>query len=205
MANRIGFDKRTVNDSNNYQKIAAFCRKMEVSYHLKQVLSPKRYLTAEQRNIPRMDVRKETLKANIKGCLSASKTYNEFESRMKQKGYEIIKGRGISFIDKQAVKVKGSEVGYSLQKIEKILNLQEQLQHVREAKNREYIIKPGINYQLLLKDFIQQQDHLKEQENFLIKTIEVLLSSTHDNNYIPYELKQKAVEKKKKRHLSQHH
>jgi hypothetical protein len=123
VANRVGYDGRVVSDSNNYKKIAEYCRKMELKYDLKQVLSPRRYLTGEKRNIPRMDTRKEKLRENIRECLSTSKNYNEFESKIRQRGYEIIKGRGILFIDKQAVKVKGSEVGYSLQKIEKILSL----------------------------------------------------------------------------------
>ena len=39
IANRIGFDKRTVSDSNNFQKMANYCRKMELKYELKQVLN----------------------------------------------------------------------------------------------------------------------------------------------------------------------
>ena len=39
VANRIGFDKRTVSDSNNFQKIAAYCRKMELKFNLTPVLS----------------------------------------------------------------------------------------------------------------------------------------------------------------------
>ena len=49
VANRIGFDGRTVSDSNNYKKIAAYCRKMELKYELKQVLSPRKFLSKEQR------------------------------------------------------------------------------------------------------------------------------------------------------------
>jgi hypothetical protein len=90
---------------------------MEVKYDLKQVLSARKYLADEKRNIPRMDTRKEKLRENIRECLSTSKTYSEFETKIKQRGYEIIKGREISFIDKQAVRVKGSEV---VQKVEKI-------------------------------------------------------------------------------------
>ncbi len=44
-ANRIGFDKRTVSDSNNYQKMAAYCTKMELKYNLQKVLSPRRFLS----------------------------------------------------------------------------------------------------------------------------------------------------------------
>jgi Fic family protein len=117
--------------------MAEYCRKMELKYDLKQVLSPRRYLTDEKRNIPRMDTRKEKLRENIRECLSTSKNYSEFESKIRQRGYEIIKGRGILFIDKQAVKVKGSEVGYSLQKIEKILDLKQQLHQVKDDKIKQ--------------------------------------------------------------------
>jgi hypothetical protein len=61
VANRVGFDKRTVSDSNNYQKIAKYCRQMELKYELKQVLNPKLYLSQKERLIPRHDSRKERL------------------------------------------------------------------------------------------------------------------------------------------------
>jgi len=48
VANRVGFEKQTVSDSNSYKKIAALCRKMELKYELKQVLSPRRYLSKSQ-------------------------------------------------------------------------------------------------------------------------------------------------------------
>ncbi|MEI9954789.1 MAG: relaxase/mobilization nuclease domain-containing protein [Ferruginibacter sp.] len=59
VANRIGFDKLTVSDSNNFQKIAAFCRKTEIKFGLTQVLSPRKFLPKEQQHIPRLDARKE--------------------------------------------------------------------------------------------------------------------------------------------------
>lgn len=99
VANRIGFNKRTVSDSNNYQKISNFCRNTELKYNLQQVLNPKKFLSVSQRNLPRNDKRKEELKASIKNALVQSKHYNDFERIMKEKGYKIIKARGISFID----------------------------------------------------------------------------------------------------------
>jgi hypothetical protein len=69
IANRIGFDKQTVSGSNNYEKMAKYCRKMEQKYELKQVLSPRRYLSKEQRNIPRFDTRKELLRNKIQQAL----------------------------------------------------------------------------------------------------------------------------------------
>lgn len=121
IANRVGYDKRTVSDSNSYKKIANFCRKMELKYGLKQVLNPWRYLSREQRQIPRNDRRKNQIKEHIRQALNESRYYHEFEQKMKAKGYQVIKGRGISFIDEKKVKVKGSNLNYSLQTIEKII------------------------------------------------------------------------------------
>lgn len=117
VVNRIDFDGKTLSDSNNYKKISDFCRKMEKRFQLIQVLSPTKFLSAEQKNLPRHDNRKERLRMIIAQSLNSSKNYGEFAGKMKVGGYEIIKGRGISFIDKQAVKVKGSELGFSMEKI----------------------------------------------------------------------------------------
>jgi hypothetical protein len=125
IANRIGFDKRTVSDSNNYKKMAQYCRKMELKYQLKQVLSPRRYLSQEQRNIPRFDHRKELLRSNIQHALKECYNLPQFEQAMNKKGYQVTKGRGISFADEKKVTVKGSELNYSLQTIERILAKQQ--------------------------------------------------------------------------------
>jgi len=53
---------------------------------------------------------------------------------MKALGYKMIKGRGICFIDDKKVKIKGSEVGFSLMKIEQILALKQELA-LRQKEN----------------------------------------------------------------------
>ena len=85
VANRIGFDKRTVSDSNSYKKIAAFCRETELKYNLKQVLSPRRYLSKELRAIPRFDARKEMLRNDIREALLSGKNFDGFLAVMKEK------------------------------------------------------------------------------------------------------------------------
>jgi hypothetical protein len=90
IANRVGFDK-TVSDSNNYKKMAAYCREMEQKHNLKQVLSPRKFLREEMLQVPRSDARKEAVKNDISECLVSSKNYNEFEALMKQKSYQVIK------------------------------------------------------------------------------------------------------------------
>ncbi len=121
VANRIGFDGRTVSDSNSFKKIAEFCRKMEREFRLQSVQSPQRFLPKEQRHTARYDSRKEALKKDIQTCLDGAKGYDGFESNMRALGYRIEKGRGIAFMDDKGVRTKGSDVGFSLSKIEQQL------------------------------------------------------------------------------------
>ncbi len=204
VANRIGYDGKVVSDSQNYKKIAQYCRKMELKYDLKQVLSPRRYLSQEQRNIPRHDQRKERLQQDIKEVLSRSANYQEFEQRMKEKGYQITKGRGISFTDEKKVKVKGSEVGYPLQKIEKILQLKQQLRQVKEdqAKQEQSQKLQPVRTIEQYKHAMQEAEPLRDKEGFLTKTIGILLNPTAGiDNYVPHELLKQQQQQKKKRRL----
>jgi hypothetical protein len=161
IANRIGFDKRTVIDSNNYKKMAACCRKLELKYELKQVLSPKAYLSKEQRLIPRNDERKDQLKVNIQQSLRTAKTYEQSEQKMKALGYEVLKSRGIAFIDEKKVKFKGSEVGFSLMKIEKILALKELL------NQKEIMAQQQNEPSLLFKNRLTNPLHLHKERAFV--------------------------------------
>lgn len=150
VANRVGFDGRTVSDSNNYKKVAAYCRKMEMKYNLQQVLSPRRFLSQEQRQLPRLDQRKEKIRQHIKETLSVSRSYEEFERLMKEKKYEVLKARGIAFRDGKKVYVKGSELGYSLQTIQRTLeqnqvHLERHLaQQIQWQTNKPDTPRPGI-------------------------------------------------------------
>ena len=58
VANRVGYDGKAVSTSNNYLKMDRLCRRLEKEYQLKQVLSARRFLSKEQRLIPRHDARK---------------------------------------------------------------------------------------------------------------------------------------------------
>ena len=72
---------------------------------------------------------------------------------MKQKSYQVIKGRGIAFIDSKGVYVKGSELGYSLARIEKMLQLsQQQKQTILLKPNQNVLLqKHSMNSTLCLK------------------------------------------------------
>jgi len=121
VGNRVGYDGKVAKDSNSYARMANLCRKLEKQYDVRQVLSPRRFLSPKDRQIPRQDARKEQLKTAIRDALESTRTYPDFEKAMQEKGYRIDKARGIAFEDSKKVRTKGSEVGYSLSNIERIL------------------------------------------------------------------------------------
>jgi Relaxase/Mobilisation nuclease domain. len=165
VANRVGYDGRAVNLSNNYRKMANFCRSMEQKYGLQQVLNPRKFLSKEQRLLPRHDARKERLQKDIRNTLQRVTTYDQFETEMKSLGYQVLKGRGISFIDDRKVKIKGSEVGFSLSKIDQILSLRQKIEMApQEVKSKAEMLRnyqPGrglsLSQKLLEKTFISAQ------------------------------------------------
>ncbi|MDF2189828.1 relaxase/mobilization nuclease domain-containing protein [Paraflavitalea sp. CAU 1676] len=126
VANRVGFYGKVASDRNNYRRTAEFCRRIEKEYRLTEVQSPRQFQTQEQRQQQRHDSRKERLRVDIAQTLSRHSTYQGFEQGMKDLGYQVLKGRGISFIDDKKVMTKGSEVGFSLATIEKVLCLNSQ-------------------------------------------------------------------------------
>jgi hypothetical protein len=191
IANRIGFDKRTVSDSNNYQKMAKYCRKMERKYELKQVLSPRRYLSKEQKSLPRLDQRKELLRQNIQQALKECCTLDQFEVAMGKRGYEIIKGRGISFADEKKVTVKGSQVNYSLGTIEKILAQQQWLQTQKQSNQ-------------VIRQSIQQDmsSHHSIFNNHKEDMLDVLMKPLPNNEQVDkHFLQQKPKQKRRSQHL----
>ncbi len=194
VANRVSFDGKIVKDNHNFRKMAVYCRKMEEKHGLQKVLSPRRYLPKEQRNLPRTDQRKEKLRHDIKECLAASKNYPEFELRIKKLDYQVNKARGIAFVDLQKVRVKGSEVGYSLSKIEKILSLQ--------PDQKKMVLKQDQVYEIKGQP-IQQQTTVIQAKNLekarqLKEGTEILLKATpQQENINPALLKKKRQKKKR--------
>lgn len=198
VVNRVGFDGKTLSDSNNYKRMADCCRKLELKHKLQQVLSPRRFLSQELRNIPRHDIRKEQLKKDIITCLRTSKSYPEFESKMKALKYDVIKGRGIAFMDRQKVYTKGSEVGYSLMKIEKRLAVQlkekgKLLQHFNDKQTAQ----PG-------KDDIHKAIHSLKQnfERSESRILKQLLKTEEQSEQVnPLLVKRKKKPRQRTPHL----
>ncbi len=214
VANRVGYDKRTVSDSRNFQKIASYCRKMELKFELKQVLSPRQFLSKEQRLIPRQDVRKEQLKTDIQQTLKQSRNYNEFEQKMKGLGYQVLKGRGISFIDDKKVKIKGSEAGFSLMKIEKILALKQELAVKELLKLNQPELSPKQQYQNIrrsqaltekiipgdIKFNGYEREPVIDLQKQIAELITLVMKPDQIPDQLPHELLRKMKQKKRQRH-----
>ena len=187
VANRVGFDGKAAKDGNNYRRMATLCRRLEKEYNLKQVLSPKAFLSPEERNLPRHDQRKEKLKHDIRDTLQQVKDYPAFERVMKKLGYQILKGRGIAFIDDKKVRTKGSEVGFSLMKIEKILHLKEEISAkeriYKEHKNRSDIPKIFTLTQQVSSETRQETPSEFMVIEALTKTLDLLLSPPPGEEY----------------------
>lgn len=208
VANRVGYNGRAVNLSNNYLRMANFCRKMELKHELQQVLSPRIFLSKEEKLIPRQDARKEKLKTLIRETLKTATSYANFEQKMKSLGYQVLKGRGISFIDEKKVKVKGSEVGFSLMKIENILDLNKQINIQKEARKMLHELrskKPANPVTSTQKPMMKKSWEAEPSESIL-KSLEGkrnsllydLMKPEHTTDYIHPELLKEARGKRKK-------
>lgn len=204
VANRVGFDGSRIGDSNSYRKVAELCRKLEIKHQLKQVLSPQRFLSREQKMLQkpenRIDQRKERLKINIRECLLNASGLQDFTHKMKQLGVEVIKSRGISFIDDKKMYVKGSELGYSLSTLEKILSYslekRQQLHEKLELRKQMTISKHRQQLKPTHSE-INKFIHLEKQPD-LCEALEILLRIERDYSQTPSELFHK---KRKRKHL----
>jgi hypothetical protein len=129
VANRVGFDGKTVSDSNNYKRMAEFCRKIEQEYQLTAVLSPEKFLPPQERNKKRNDSRKDAFKVIINRALLESSSIPQFVQQLNEFGYQVEMGRGIAFTDDKKVRVKGSEIGISVDFVKKQLvqNMEKQI------------------------------------------------------------------------------
>jgi hypothetical protein len=193
--------------------MAKLCRRLEKQYNLQQVLSPRAFLSPEERLLPRHDIRKEKLKTDIQQTLKAVNHYSEFETKMTDLGYKVIKGRGISFIDDKKVKIKGSEVGFSLMKIEKILSLKKELtikqkedwlkqQPAAGTNSGTYHHKPTLTHFPRTVEKPMPGAHTTKQLTFLLSKL--LESEPQMGGGIPYELTEEYLKRKRKKQKISH-
>ena len=208
VVNRIGFDGKTISDSNSYRKVAELCRKLELKHELKQVLSPRKFLSQQQRlehkQEQRIDQRKEQLKQNIRDCLLTANNFTDFIRKMEQRQVQVYKSRGISFTDDKKMHIKGSDLGYSLRTIEKILSYsleRRQQLHQKLEQNSKKMIVTKVRQQSKSILPAMSKNILQERTIDYSKAIEILLRPERDYSQTPHELLQK---KGKRKYPSQH-
>lgn len=204
-ANRVGFNGKVASDSNSYKRMASLCRNLEKQYNLKEVLSPRAFLSPKDRLLPRHDQRKERLREDIRQTLEKVTLYSAFEKQMQELGYKVIKGRGISFIDNKKVKIKGSEVGFSLAKIDRILSIKQQLEMNRskQQQRQQDGNRPSIAHAKAPVQHHKQQHteetSIKIVEKQLLNTLYQLLKPEYGADYVNPELIKEAKKKSRKR------
>lgn len=207
VANRVGFDGKVAKDNHSYRRMDNLCRQLEKQFQLREVLSARRFLSEELRHLPRLDSRKEKLKIDIRDTLLQVKTFQQFEENMKSLGYKVLRGRGISFIDDKKVKIKGSEVGFSLAKIERILNLKQELAIKQEKQQqREIAIQRDMDKaHTPVKKLLMKTAHSDRQEDFevlaLVKQLDKLLGDLLKPEHVAQSVNPELLkEAKRKRH-----
>ena len=188
--------------------MAELCRKLELKHELKQVLSPRKFLSQQQRlehkQEQRIDQRKEQLKQNIRDCLLTANNFTDFIRKMEQRQVQVYKSRGISFTDNKKMRVKGSELGYSLSTIEKIMGYSlEKRQHLHQQleQNRKQVMVIKDQKQSKSTSSDKSKNIEQEIKIDLCKALEILLRPEREQSQTPNELLQK---KRKPKYLSQH-
>jgi hypothetical protein len=201
VANRVSYNGKAANTSNNFLKMDRLCRRLEKEYKLKEVLSARRFLSKEQRLIPRYDSRKEQLRSHVRETLENVSDLNSFQKQMQNLGYKVLKGRGISFIDNQKVKIKGSEVGFSLATIDRVLHLKRQLK-IKQSDRAE---QENTQTSTLYKSGLIQKHTKVEYERSPFSQIEKELSGLLYQLFKPEQVEQQVEQElleevKKKKH-----
>jgi hypothetical protein len=156
------------------------------------------------------------MKYDIGQTLKKAKNYDEFAKGMQQLGYQIIKGRGITFIDDKKVKVKGSDLGYSLMTIQKLLQRSQtqelkqkdvgkiQKRHIERRSPNQQIIAANARLRRKIKETqhppFREQSPLDGLQKGIGGIISDLLKPEYpEDNAINYELLKEAHKRKKRR------
>ncbi|MCF6404446.1 relaxase/mobilization nuclease domain-containing protein [Chitinophaga filiformis] len=206
VANRVGFDGKVASDSNSYRKMAALCRRLERQFELKEVLSPRAFLPPHEWVKGRSDTRRIKLANDIRRTLVKVKCWEKFAKAMEELGYVLVKGRGIVFIDEKKVRIKGSEVGFSLSRIERFLGHRSDVENRKDgliADPRTESNRPSAADLLANSNSSRRETEYKVEESNITRELknilELLLRSEYADNHIPFEMTEAGMKKKKKK------
>jgi hypothetical protein len=133
------YNQQVVSDSRSYERIARFCRDMELRFNLTKVKSPNRFLSKEERS-ESTDKRKIQLKNAIKEALKESQNLKQLHDSLAKFNIKAELGRGIKFSDDK-ITCKGSDLGFSLEKVKSVLksNLLKEFPNERKEQHIKQI------------------------------------------------------------------
>jgi len=177
--NRVKIDGKLLSDSFSYIKAKRICRELELKYNLKSLSS----LKSENKNISISD-----LKYIIDQAILECKTFDEFKRLIDKKGYKVLKGRGISFVNKNnGHKIKGSDIGRSYS----LMNINEQLSGPHNSNDFKRSLDKE---QVEINELIMSET----EEVYTYESIADILIGDMNNSQLNHKKKKKKVIKKRK-------
>lgn len=139
VSTRIKNNNLAVSDSYTHYKNLDFCREVEIKYNLKKV---KRVLETIKEGVVFQSSAKRTenISTAIEEAIEISDNMNDFIFHLLNRGIKLKKGRGITFIDKDGVHIKGSKINrkYSLKGIEKMFSYSHQKKSQNSKSKRSF-------------------------------------------------------------------
>lgn len=129
VANRIGFDNKSVSSSQSFPKNTEFSMETEIEYNLirtNRKLSKKEVLenSISYPEFESSNIRLDYIKKQIDKEVLNSNSIDDLKEQLKKYNIKTYIGRGVTFVDGMGAKFKGSQIGreYSLQGLTKQIN-----------------------------------------------------------------------------------
>ncbi|EKF53855.1 Relaxase/mobilization nuclease family protein [Galbibacter marinus] len=137
LTSRIMENNLAVTDSYTHYKNLDFCRAIEKEYKLREVERKLEHIK-EQKTFISTDHRTSKLKAAVFKAIEISDSMEDLTFHLKNQKIKTKIGRGISFIDANGVRKKGSEIDrkLSLKGIEKLLSYKNQEKRFNNRMSR---------------------------------------------------------------------
>lgn len=137
VASRIMDNNLAVPDNFTHYKNLDFCREVEKKYDLRKVERKLEKIKAQEEFIP-TDKRSVDLKEAVFSAIEVSDSIEDVVFHLKNQKIKTKIGRGISFIDRNGVSKKGSDLDrkLSLKGIEKLLSYKHQEINFNNSRSR---------------------------------------------------------------------
>lgn len=152
--------KATPNMFKSKMRLMEISRSCELEFGLKQVETPKIEKGNRQRS--RNNERFEKAKVDLRKALIGTKSMVDFIQKMNKAGYCLLKGRGLGIVENATgIYYKASDLGLSLQKIEKIIDFNQGLE--RQVSGQPLYM--GSDYQRNYNSTAHDTSSMKQEQS----------------------------------------